>query len=231
VTLARRSLLALMGTGLGSTVVLAACGRQGGGKQAAVKGPTIAMWQMVDSQRPNEVRRGFIAALAKAGYTEGKTVNFVEKDAAGRGARSGAPGVGGVGEDHGDLAGDLLHRRLQRWRADGEDHGGGLAGELLHHQCGVGNLAGGVLLDEVEGLALGVAGLGQGFDEAAPHLIGGLGIHHLQHGNGGALDRGLIAAPLAPAGGEHHRAAKARAHQGQKAAAVKGHENGVRLSW
>ncbi|MCX5949272.1 MAG: hypothetical protein NTY67_14230 [Cyanobacteria bacterium] len=79
----RRSFLVLMGTGLGSTVVLAACGRQGGGNQAAVKGPTIAMLQMVDSQPPNEVRRGFIAALAKAGYTEGKTVNFIEKDAAG----------------------------------------------------------------------------------------------------------------------------------------------------
>jgi|APCry1669189000_1035189.scaffolds.fasta_scaffold32057_1 putative ABC transport system substrate-binding protein len=83
VTLDRRSFLALMGTGLGSTVVLAACGRQGGGNQAAVKGPTIAMLQMVDSQPPNEVRRGFIEALAKAGYTEGKTVNFIEKDAAG----------------------------------------------------------------------------------------------------------------------------------------------------
>jgi len=82
-TLDRRSFLALMGTGLGSTVVLAACGRKGGGEGVAVKGPTIAMLQLVDAQPPNEVRRGFVEALAKAGYQEGKSVNFIQKDAAG----------------------------------------------------------------------------------------------------------------------------------------------------
>jgi putative ABC transport system substrate-binding protein len=79
----RRRFLVLMGAGLGSSVALAACGRQGGGTATKVKGPMVAMLQMVDAPPPNEVRRGFIAALAKAGYEEGKTINFVQKDAAG----------------------------------------------------------------------------------------------------------------------------------------------------
>jgi putative ABC transport system substrate-binding protein len=79
----RRAFLVFMGTGLGSSLVLAACGRQGGGDRAAVKGPTIAMLQMADAKPANEVRRGFSEALAKAGYIPGKTVNFIEKDAAG----------------------------------------------------------------------------------------------------------------------------------------------------
>lgn len=79
----RRRFLALMGAGLCSTTVLAACGLKPGDRMARVKGPTIAMLQMVDAPPPNEVRRGFIAALAKAGYVEGKTINFVAKDAAG----------------------------------------------------------------------------------------------------------------------------------------------------
>jgi putative ABC transport system substrate-binding protein len=82
-TLDRRQFLVLMGAGIGSSVVLAACGRKGGSGSATVKGPTIAMLQMVDAPPPNEVRRGFIEALAKAGYEEGKTVNFIQKDAAG----------------------------------------------------------------------------------------------------------------------------------------------------
>jgi putative ABC transport system substrate-binding protein len=82
-SLDRRRFLVLMGAGLGSSVVLAACGRKGGGSASTVKGPTVAMLQMVDAPPPNEVRRGFIAALAKAGYVEGKTINFIQKDAAG----------------------------------------------------------------------------------------------------------------------------------------------------
>lgn len=82
-SLDRRRFLVLMGAGLGSSVVLAACGRKEGGNASTVKGPTVAMLQMVDAPPPNEVRRGFIAALAKAGYVEGKTINFEQKDAAG----------------------------------------------------------------------------------------------------------------------------------------------------
>jgi len=82
-SLDRRSFLALMGAGLGSSVLLTACGRKPGDRMAKVKGPSISMLQMVDAPPPNEVRRGFIAALAKAGYVEGKSVNFTQKDAAG----------------------------------------------------------------------------------------------------------------------------------------------------
>lgn len=82
-TLDRRQFLVLMGAGLGSSVVLAACGRKGSDTAAKVKGPSVAMLQMVDAPPPNEVRRGFIAALAKAGYVEGQSVNFTQKDAAG----------------------------------------------------------------------------------------------------------------------------------------------------
>ena len=82
-TLDRRQFLALMGAGLGTSVVLAACGRKPGDRMAQVKGPRVAMLQMVDAPPPNEVRRGFIAALAKAGYVQGKSINYTEKDAAG----------------------------------------------------------------------------------------------------------------------------------------------------
>jgi putative ABC transport system substrate-binding protein len=78
--LQRREFLGLMGTGAVSVVVLTACGKPGADK---VKGPTIGMLQMVDSPPPNAVRKGFEAALAKAGYTPGTSVNFIQKDAAG----------------------------------------------------------------------------------------------------------------------------------------------------
>jgi putative ABC transport system substrate-binding protein len=79
--LQRREFLGLMGTGALSSVVLAACGQLGGTNKA--KGPTIGMLQMVDAPPPNAVRKGFEAALAKAGYTAGTSVNFIQKDAAG----------------------------------------------------------------------------------------------------------------------------------------------------
>jgi len=82
-TIQRRQVLSLFGAGLGCTLVLSACGGKAEKSVSTVKGPTIAMLQMVDSQPPNEVRRGFTDALAKAGYIEGKTVNFNQKDAAG----------------------------------------------------------------------------------------------------------------------------------------------------
>jgi putative ABC transport system substrate-binding protein len=79
----RRRFLGLISAGLAGSLLLTACGHNGQGSAAKVKGPTIAMLQMVDSPPPNEVRDGFIAALAKAGYVEGKTINFIHKDAAG----------------------------------------------------------------------------------------------------------------------------------------------------
>jgi putative ABC transport system substrate-binding protein len=79
----RRRVLSLIGAGVGLAVLASACGRKQAGSVPEVKGPTIAMLQMVDAPPPNEVRRGFIDALAKAGYVQGKTVNFVQKDAAG----------------------------------------------------------------------------------------------------------------------------------------------------
>jgi putative ABC transport system substrate-binding protein len=79
--LQRREFLGLMGTGAVSSVVLAACGQLGSTNK--VKGPTIGMLQLVDAPPPNAVRQGFEAALAKAGYTPGKSVNFIQKDAAG----------------------------------------------------------------------------------------------------------------------------------------------------
>jgi putative ABC transport system substrate-binding protein len=78
--LQRREFLGLMGAGAASTFVLTACGKLGAGK---VKGPTIGMLQMVDAPPPNAVRQGFEAALAEAGYIPGKSVNFIQKDAAG----------------------------------------------------------------------------------------------------------------------------------------------------
>jgi putative ABC transport system substrate-binding protein len=70
-----------MGTGALSSVVLAACGQLG--SDTKVKGPTIGLLQLVDAPPPNAVRQGFEAALAKAGYIPGKSVNFIQKDAAG----------------------------------------------------------------------------------------------------------------------------------------------------
>ncbi|MCP9774338.1 ABC transporter substrate-binding protein [Cyanobium sp. WAJ14-Wanaka] len=78
--LQRREFLGLMGAGAVSTIALAACGRLGTPK---VKGPTIGMLQMVDAPPPTLTRKGFEAALAEAGYLPGKTVNFIQKDAAG----------------------------------------------------------------------------------------------------------------------------------------------------
>jgi putative ABC transport system substrate-binding protein len=78
--LQRREFLGLMGTGALGTVMLSACGKLG---DSQVKGPTIGMLQMVDAPPPNAVRKGFEAALAKAGYTPGQSVNFIQKDAAG----------------------------------------------------------------------------------------------------------------------------------------------------
>lgn len=78
--LRRRDFLGLIGTGALGTVALAACGKQG---ENNTKGPTIGMLQMVDSPPPNAVRKGFEAALAKAGYIPGKSVTFIQKDAAG----------------------------------------------------------------------------------------------------------------------------------------------------
>ena len=79
--LQRREFLSLVGAGAVSSVVLSACGKLGGGTK--VKGPTIGMLQMVDAPPPNNTRKGFEAALAEAGYIPGKTVNFIQKDAAG----------------------------------------------------------------------------------------------------------------------------------------------------
>lgn len=79
--LQRREFLGLIGTGAVTSVVLAACGQRGAANKA--KGPTIGMLQMVDAPPPNAVRQGFEAALAKAGYVPGKSVNFIQKDAAG----------------------------------------------------------------------------------------------------------------------------------------------------
>ena len=79
--LQRREFLSLVGAGAVSTVVLSACGKLGG--DARVKGPTIGMLQMLDAPPPNNTRKGFEAALAEAGYTPGKTANFIQKDAAG----------------------------------------------------------------------------------------------------------------------------------------------------
>jgi ABC-type uncharacterized transport system substrate-binding protein len=79
--LQRREFLSLVGAGAMSTVVLSACGKLGGGTK--VKGPTIGMLQMVEAPPPTNTRKGFEAALAEAGYIPGKTVNFIQKDAAG----------------------------------------------------------------------------------------------------------------------------------------------------
>ena len=78
--LLRREFLGLMGAGAASTLALAACGKLAAPK---VKGPTIGMLQMVDAPPPTLTRQGFEAALAEAGYLPGKTVNFIQKDAAG----------------------------------------------------------------------------------------------------------------------------------------------------
>ena len=79
--LQRREFLTLMGGGAVGTLVLSACGKLGG--NAKVDGPTIGMLQMVDAPPPNETRKGFEAALAEAGYVPGKSVNYIQKDAAG----------------------------------------------------------------------------------------------------------------------------------------------------
>lgn len=81
-TLGRRSFLALMGAGAGSSLLLAACGKLGGDRGAR-KGPVIGILQMVDAPPPNQTRDGVIAALADAGFKDGSTVTLIRKDAAG----------------------------------------------------------------------------------------------------------------------------------------------------
>jgi putative ABC transport system substrate-binding protein len=80
-SLRRREFIALAGAGLGSSLVLAACGRLGGNQPR--KGPLIGLLQMVDAPPPNLTRKGFEEALAAAGYKDGETVTFIQKDAAG----------------------------------------------------------------------------------------------------------------------------------------------------
>jgi len=80
-SLRRREFIALTGAGLGSSLLLAACGRFGGSKPR--KGPVIGMLQMVDAPPPNLTRLGFEEALAAAGYKDGETVTYLQKDAAG----------------------------------------------------------------------------------------------------------------------------------------------------
>ena len=80
-SLRRREFIALAGGGLGSALVLAACGRLGGSKPR--RGPLIGILQMVDAPPPNLTRKGFEEALAAAGYKDGETVTFIQKDAAG----------------------------------------------------------------------------------------------------------------------------------------------------
>ena len=80
-SLQRREFLTLMGGGAAGTLLLSACGKLGGA--AKVDGPTIGMLQMVDAPPPNETRKGFEAALAEGGYVAGKSVNYIQKDAAG----------------------------------------------------------------------------------------------------------------------------------------------------
>jgi putative ABC transport system substrate-binding protein len=80
-SLRRRQFLTLSAAGLGSSLALAACGRFGGGQPR--KGPLIGMLQMVDAPPPNLTRQGFEEALASAGFRNGETVTFLQKDAAG----------------------------------------------------------------------------------------------------------------------------------------------------
>jgi putative ABC transport system substrate-binding protein len=80
-TLHRRRFLTLAGAGLGSSLVLASCGRLAGNTPR--KGPLIGVLQMVDAPPPNLTREGFEEALAAAGYRNGETVTFLRKDAAG----------------------------------------------------------------------------------------------------------------------------------------------------
>ncbi|MEB3307151.1 MAG: ABC transporter substrate-binding protein [Cyanobacteriota bacterium] len=80
-SLRRREFLSLSAAGLGSSLALAACGRFGGG--APRKGPVIGMLQMLDAPPPNLTRQGFEEALAAAGYRDGESVTYIQKDAAG----------------------------------------------------------------------------------------------------------------------------------------------------
>jgi putative ABC transport system substrate-binding protein len=80
-SLRRREFIALTGAGLGSSLLLAACGKFGGNQPR--KGPLIGMLQMVDAPPPNLTRLGFEEALAAAGYRNGETVTYIQKDAAG----------------------------------------------------------------------------------------------------------------------------------------------------
>ena len=138
----------------------------------------------------------------------------------GRGARPGPPRVGAVAKNHRGGGGCHLHGRLQGRGAHREDHVHLVTHELLHHQGGVGQLTGGILLDEVDGFTAYVTGLGKGRFKALAGEGGRRRIHHLQHANGGALHLG---GTQFAAGCQGQGAGSSGAHQAKEITAKQGH--------
>ena len=136
-------------------------------------------------------------------------------------ARAGTPGIGAIAENHRSGCWGHLHGGLQGRCANRQDHVHLVAHKLLHHQGGVGQLAGGILLDEVDVFARDVASFCQGRFKAFAGVGWRRGFHHLQHADGGAFHLGATA-ELA-AGGEHHRAHSAGPYQAQKFTTLKTH--------
>ena len=139
----------------------------------------------------------------------------------GRLAGTGAPGIGAVAEHHRHRFRHHLHCRLQRRGAHRQHHVHLLAGELLHHQSGVGQFAGGVLLEEGDGLAIPVSGGGQGFLEALAGEVRRRRIHHLQHADHRPL-AGLAASQPAT-GRQQQRTPQSGTGQGDKLTTPQAH--------
>ena len=164
---------------------------------------------------------GQIQFLAhRVGADRSHHIGLVLTHAPRRCAGTGSPGVGAVAKHHRQRGRGHLHGGLQRRSSHGQDHVDRFAHKLFGHQGGVGQLAGGILLDEVHGFARQVTRFCEGRFKPLAGEGGGRRIHHLQHADGGPLHLG--GAEFA-AGGEHQRAGGTQAHQPQKLTPLQGH--------
>ena len=186
----------------------------------------IGLTGVVDHPDGLELRidlTGQVELLAhRVGADRAHHIGAVLADAAGGGTGTGTPGIGAVAEDHRRGFRGHLHGGLQGRGAHRQDHVHLVTHKLLHHQGGVGQLTGRILLNEVGSFARGVAGLCQGRFKALAGVVRWRRIQHLQHADGGPLHPGVAA--KFSAGREHHRADSACPYQAEKFTTLETHQ-------